>query len=428
MAELEYQRDIRFPATMQWLYRQEVLLTAYSARSEENARRAKKDLFSVQNSRKAREAGLAGLLDPVLMAGKKSAEEKLRQTLAQNPQLAPTGSAFQKIEEAQKIIAQSAKVYNLIESGQAFNSHLFTIARTITRSLDERSKPNGDRLREFRDSNKESLEFQLFSEEPLYNDFEILKLTDSLTFMLTQLGADHPLCQKVLAGQSPAKRATALILGSKLKDTAFRKALYKGSADELKKAGDPLVELVLSIDSEARALRKIMETQDEAKRQAYGQIAKAKFELEKNSSYPDATFTLRLAYGTCTGYEENGQHVPFQTTFAGLYERSAEHHNRPPFDIPDRWMKQKDKLNLATPYNFVCTADIIGGNSGSPVVNRKGEFVGIIFDGNIQSLVLNFIFSQEQARAVSVNCQAIIEALNKVYDASEIANELLGKK
>ena len=147
--------------------------------------------------------------------------------------------------------------------------------------------------------------------------------------------------------------------------------------------------------------------------------------MEQGSTYPDATFTLRLAFGLVKGYEEDGKKMPFQTTFAGLYQRAAEHKNQPPFDLPPRWEKRKSKLDPATPFNFVCTADIIGGNSGSPVVNRAGEFVGIIFDGNIQSLVLDFIYTEEQARAVSVNSQSILAALRKMYDASPLAEELV---
>jgi len=171
-------------------------------------------------------------------------------------------------------------------------------------------------------------------------------------------------------------------------------------------------------------VRKIMETQSEAKQQAHARIAKARFAVEGTSTYPDATFTLRLSFGAVKGYEENGKPVPFQTTFAGLYQRSAEHHGRPPFDLPPRWIKRKGKLDLHTPLNFVCTADIIGGNSGSPVVNRNGEFVGIIFDGNLQSLVADFAYTEVQGRAVSVGSPAIVEALRKVYDAKALAEEL----
>jgi hypothetical protein len=428
MAELKDLRDRLFPYVLQRLNSLEVMLLAYSVRNEENARRAKDLLFGVQNSRKAREGMFAGLLDCQLMAQKQKAEQKLRTAAAQDPNAKEVLVSWDSIAEAQQVIARNALEYNMLEAANAFNSTLFDIARTIARAVEEKPKPNGERLREFRDSNLESLEFQLFSEEPIYDDFEQVKLADSLTWLVRQLGYSHPLVQKVLAGRSPRQRAAELVLGTKLKDVALRRKLYAGTVADVNAAYDPMIELVKLIDPEARAVRKIIETQGEIKHQAYARIAQARFALEKTSSYPDATFTLRLAFGTVKGYQENGQAIPFQTTFAGLYERAAAHHYKPPFDLPRRWINRKDKLNLQTPLNFVSTADIIGGNSGSPVVNRRGEFVGIIFDGNIQSLVLDFAYTDLQARATSVNSQAIIEALRKVYGAAELADEIVGNR
>ena len=428
MAELGYLRDIRFPYALQWLNRLEVMLKVYSDRSEENARRAKEMLFGVQNSRKARQGMFAGLLDPELMAQKAADETALREKVAQNPDLKDGLAAWDQIAEAQRIVARDAREFNVLEGAQGFNSTLFSIARTLLRSVEERSKPSGQRLREFRESNRESLEFELFSEEPLYDDFEQLKLADSLTWLTEQLGFTNELVQAVLAGKSPRARATELVLGTKVKEVAVRRKLYAGTPSEVEAAHDPMIELARLIDPRARALRQVIETQDEVKRQAYAKIAHAKFVSEKNRTYPDATFTLRLAFGAAKGYEENGEKIPFQTTLAGLYERSAAHKNQPPFDLPQRWVDRKSKLNLATPFDFVSTADIIGGNSGSPVINRAAEFVGIIFDGNIQSLVLDFAYTEQQARAVSVNSQAILEALRNIYDAPAIADELTGKR
>lgn len=428
MAELEYLRDQCFPYVLQQLNSLEVMLLAYSARSDENARRAKDTLFGVQNSRKALDGMFAGLLDSQLMTQKQTVEQTLRTAVAQDPNAKEVLSSWDRIADAQQVIARNAQHYNLLEGAHAFNSTLFGIARTIARAVEEKAKPNGERLREFRDSNLESLELQLFSEEPIYDDFEQVKLDDSLTWLVKQLGYSHPLVQKVLADRSPRQRAAELVLGTKLKDVVLRRKLYAGTVADVEAANDPMIELARLVDPEARAVRKIIETQDEIKRQAHAKIAQARFALEKTSSYPDATFTLRLAFGTVTGYEENGQVIPFQTTFAGLYKRAAAHHYKPPFDLPRRWIDRKNKLNLNTPFNFVSTADIIGGNSGSPVVNRQGEFVGIIFDGNLQSLVLDFAYTDFQARAVSVNSQAIIEALRKVYGAAELADEIVGRK
>ena len=181
------------------------------------------------------------------------------------------------------------------------------------------------------------------------------------------------------------------------------------------------------IDAPAREARKIYSAQDEIKKQAYAEIAKARFAIEGASNYPDATFTLRLSYGTVRGYEQDGKQIPAFTDFAGLYQRAAEHDNRPPFDLPKRWLDKKTNLNLSTKFNFVSDADIIGGNSGSPVVNKANEFVGIIFDGNIQSLVLDCIYTDKQARAVSVDSAAIIEALAQSLRREPLVDELGGK-
>jgi hypothetical protein len=249
-----------------------------------------------------------------------------------------------------------------------------------------------------------------------------------LTDFASQFGADDPLVKKVLAGKSPHDRAVELVSGTKLKDVAVRKDLYGRDAAALQAARDPMIDLARLVDGPAREAKKIYDTQDEIKKQAYSEIAKARFATEGTGSYPDATFTLRLSYGTVRGYEQDGKQIPAFTDFAGLYQRSAEHDNRPPFDLPKRWIDKKASLNLATHFNFVSDPDIIGGNSGSPVVNKANEFVGIIFDGNIQSLVLDCIYTDTQSRAVSVDSAAITEALRKVYDAQPLVDELLSGK
>jgi hypothetical protein len=426
VAKLEYLRDHAFPYLLQRLYRWEVLLGAYSARDEENARKAKEFFFSVQNSRKARDGGLAGLLDPAIMNKKKEQEKALRAKVAEDPNLKDARDAWDKVAATQKIALKNLRRHTVLERGAGFNSNLFSIARTLVRAGEERTKPSNERLREYRDSNLGSLTFELFSDEPIYSDFEQLKLANALTFLCEQLGEDDPLVKKVLAGKSPTDRATQLIQGTKLKDVALRKQLYEGGKKAIDASEDPMIQLAKLVDAESRAVRKIMETQvDEVERQAYAQIAKAKYAVEGDKTYPDATFTLRLAFGIVKGYEENGKHIPFETTFAGLFERAKEHDNKPPFDLPRRWIERKDKLDLSTPFNFVLTADIIGGNSGSPVINRDAELVGIIFDGNIQSLVLDFAYTEVQARAVAVHSRGIIEALRKIYDANELADELI---
>lgn len=428
ISELEYTRDYRLPKTLARLYRLDVILSAYSGRSQENARRAKDELFGVQNSRKANIGRLAGLVDPQIMAKKVADEKKLRDAVASKPELQDAAGAWDRIAAAQKVIAENAPAYNLLEGGSAFNSELFHIARTLLRNAEERPKPNGERLREFTEAGRESLELALFSDKPIYDDLEELQLTDSLTYLIEEMGATNELVKQVLAGKSPTARATELIKNTKVKDVAFRKKLYEGDQSAVEAQKDPMIALAKLIDEPARAARKIIETQTEAKQQAHAKIAKARFAVEGTSNYPDATFTLRLAFGPVKGYEEGGKPIPAHTTFAGLYERAKEHGNRPPFDLPKIWIDRKSKLDLKTPFNFVSTADIIGGNSGSPVINRAGEFVGIIFDGNIQSLVLDFIYTDEIARAVSVDSRGIIEALRKVYRADKLVAELTKRK
>src|SRR5256714_2725467 len=433
--ELADMRDQEAPYLLNMFNRREVFFNAWAGRSFENARRARENLFGIQNNRKRYDGYLAALLDPEIDRSLKAREQKLRDAMAKDAKWKGTLAAYDRIRKAQDETAKILPVYNYYEtfrgkqgSGyrapRGFYSTLFKYARRLLRAGDERPKPNGERFPEFRDSNKESLELDLFSTEPVYDDMEQIMLTDSLTDLATRFGYNDPLVQKVLAGKSPAARADELIKGTKVKDVAIRKQLYEGGAAAVKAANDPMIELARLIDAPARASRKVYEAQDETKQQAYGDIAKARFAIEGTSNYPDATFTLRLSYGTVRGYEENGKAIPAFTDFAGLYTRSAEHTNQPPFDLPPRWVEKKAALNPATKYDFVSDADIIGGNSGSPVVNQANEFVGIIFDGNIQSLVLDCIFSDKEARAVSVDSAAITEALRKVYDANALADEL----
>ncbi|MEI7853900.1 MAG: S46 family peptidase [Planctomycetota bacterium] len=426
--ELQYFRDIGYPFLLNRLNRWEVLLNAFSGRSEENARQAKEFLFGVQNSRKARVGGLGGLLDPELMARKQAYELKLKEAVAKDAKLSDAKTAWDKVTASEKIRAELIKPYTVLEGAAGFNCEIFGIARTLVRAAEEKPKKNQERLREFRDSALESMELQLFSEEPIYDEYEIVKLADGLSFMASILGYKHPIVVTSLAGKSPQQRAAELVLGSKLKDVNERKRLYKEGTKAITASKDPILLLALAVDAESRKIRKRMELEvEEPKRQAYAEIAKVKFALEGTSTYPDATFTLRLAFGTVKGYEENGKKVPAETYYSGLYERSTEHMNKSPFDLPQRWIDKKGKLDMKVPLNFVCTADIIGGNSGSPVVNKDAEVVGLIFDGNIQSLVLDFAFTEEQGRAVSVHSQGMIEALRKVYEATNVADELEGK-
>ena len=316
-----------------------------------------------------------------------------------------------------------------LERMRGFAGHLAMTARSLVRAAAEKPKLNQDRMREFRDSNLPSLEQQLFSTEPVYKNLDIALLTDSLSEMQDALGKDNPDVQTVLQGKSPADAAKALITNTKLDDVAVRKQLYEGGQAAIDASTDPLIVAMRAIDPDARSVRKQFEDQvDSVTRRDGTIVAKARFAQSGFAQPPDATFTLRLSYGAVKGYQENGKSIPFATNIGGAYEHAAEHNNQSPYNLPESWMKSKTDLDLKTPLNFVSTADIIGGNSGSPTVNKKGEVVGIIFDGNIQSLPWKFAFSDAQGRAVSVDSRGIQEALRKIYGATALADELLGGK
>ncbi len=432
--EMADRRDREVPTWLRMFNRREVLLNAWGQRSFENLRRARDDLFGDRNNRKRYDGYVAALFDPEIWRAIEAREKKLRDAISRDPKLKGALSAYDRIRKAQAELAKIAPRYDYLEQERpitvgyrgprALYGTLFKYARLLTRALDERAKPNGQRIAEFRDSAKESLELSLFSSEPVYDDYEILRLTDSLTDFAEKFGGNGLLVKQVLAGKSPHARAAELVSDTKLKDVVFRKNLYGKRAEALQAVHDPMLDLARIIDGPAREARNAHEAQEEIKRQAYAEIAKARFAVEGTSTYPDATFTLRLSYGKVLGYEEDGKQIPPFTDFGGLYRRATEHDNKPPFDLPQRWIGRKAQLNPATKFNFVSDADIIGGNSGSPVVNKVNEFVGVIFDGNIQSLVLDCIFSDKQARAVSVDSAAITEALRKVYDAGALADEL----
>ena len=430
VAHLEFIRDRSFPLILNLIRRREVMLKTFGERSDENARRSKDELFGYQNSRKARLGMLAGLQDPALMGRKAAAEEAFRTALSENAKIQKSvGNAWDEVDSALAVWREIHNRRGLLESGWAFNTQLFRIARSILRQAEETSKPNADRLREFRESNLESLAQQIFSEAPIHADLETVKLADSLGMLVELAGANNPLAKKVLAGKSPRDRAAQLVGGTKLADVALRRKLADGGLDAVSACDDPMIELARAVDKPARHYRKIYEEKvEEPLRQAYARIANARFALYGTDNYPDATFTLRLAFGEVRGYSELGQPIPPWTTIGGAYDHAQRHGHKPPFALPQSWIDRKDKLDLDTPYNFICTADIIGGNSGSPLVNRRAEVVGLVFDGNLHSLVWDFAFDQEKGRTTSVHSAAIVEALTNVYQADALVAELTGSK
>lgn len=429
MTQLDFLRDVQYPAQLKLYQRRIALLENFSKESEENARIAKEDIFGLQNSQKAITGYNSGLVDKAIMEKKTADEAKLRANFKADPKNSGAPDPWDEIAGAIKTEKVIYPNYSYLERMRGFSSRLAQMARVLVRSAEEKPKPNQDRLREFRDSALPSLEQQLFSSEPIYKNLETTLLSDSLSDMQDALGRGNPDVKKVLQGKAPAEAAKDFIGNTRLDDIAVRKQLYEGGQAAIDASTDPLIVAMRSVEPDARAARKDFDDKVDAVVKRDGTaIAKARFAQSGFTQAPDATFTLRLSYGAVKGYREDSRAIPFVTTMGGAYEHAASHGEKPPYDLPESWIKSKPQLDLKTPLNFVSTADIIGGNSGSPTVNTKGEVVGIIFDGNIQSLPWNFAFSDVQGRAVSVDSRGIKEALRKIYGATALADELMGTR
>jgi Peptidase S46 len=426
VAHLEELRDTSIPIILRLLERREAMLKKYMAMGEEQTRQSQNELNNVQNSLKVYRGQIAGLKDKALMDRKSRDEAALRKSIAANPDRQKMyGDAWDAIGKAHQSLPSYIRERRIFDLGNGFNTTTFGIARTLVRMAAESEKPNAQRLPEFTDSRRASLELGLYSPAPIHDDFEKLKLADSLGFMVELLGADHPLAKQILNGKSPEVRANELIEGTKLKDVAFRKELAAGGSQAIASSTDPMIVLARTIDPKARELRTRYENEvTGVERANYSKIARARFDTEGTKLYPDATFTLRLSYGAVKGYLENGKKVAPFTTLGGLYDRATNFKSEFPYNLPPRWTEKKSAVDLKTPFNFVSTDDIIGGNSGSPTINQKGELVGLIFDGNIQSLVGDFMYDESVNRAISVDVRAMNEVLRKVFDANEIADEL----
>ena len=423
VAQLKTQRELFLPF---WLLRFAELrgrLIQYSKSSEEAARTAKDYLDSLENSIKVRRMQLAALLDDRLIERRSQEERKLRDAVVANAELrARAGSAWDDIARAEGRYREILQPYVWIEGAAGFNSDLFLFARQLLRAAEERAKPNAERLREYTEAQLPNLKQSLGAETPVYPQLEQVRLSFALERMREYLGPDNPVVKQALGKDSPDERARALVAGSTLGDPKARLALFEGGKGALTASQDPMIALARSIDDEARRLRKIYENEVQVPEQRAQQtIADARFKVYGTSNYPDATFTLRLSDGAVMGWTENGERVEPFTRLARLFERATGSF---PFALPQRWVAARPHLDMKTPVNFTTNNDIVGGNSGSPVVNAKGEVVGLIFDGNIHSISGSYWFDEEKNRAVAVHPAYIETALQDVYGARAIAKEL----
>jgi hypothetical protein len=427
-SQMEFLRDLSYPFTIANYERRRKLLKEFGKRGPEYARIAQGPLFGIENSLKATTGYQSGLLDKNLMDKKAKDEEALRASVRQNPEMENEyGKTWDEIAEAEKRFASFFKAYSYFERGAGFTTSYFNTARTLVRLAMEKDKPNDQRLREYRDSALPSLTRRLLTPLPIYDELEVFNLTDALIQLQKELGSYQEV-KWLISGKLAENVAKELIAGTKLKDVEVRKKYLEGGLDAIYMSDDPMIKLALLVDPISRGLRKKYEKEvDSVETKNGALIARAMFKLKGTSIPPDATGTLRLSFGAVKSYVENTKKIPFFTTFQGLYEKSAKFGNQAPYELPTSFINKKAAVKLGTPLNFVATCDSIGGNSGSPVINRKGEFSGVLFDGNIQSLPARFVYSDQQCRSVMVHCQGIIEALLKVYDAKPLVDELIGK-
>lgn len=423
VAQLKRERDVVLPF---WLIRYVELrgrMIQYSKASDEAARTAKDYLDSIENAIKVRRMQLAALLDDRMMDQKAAEERKLRDAVNANPALrASAGTAWDDIARAEQRYRDIHVPYTWFEGAAGFNSELFSYARALVRAADERVKPNADRLREYTDGALPRLKASFEAESPVYPDFEQMRLAFSLERMREYLGPDHAIIKTVLGARSPDERARELVTGSTLADPKVRAKLYDGGAEALRASNDPMIALARQVDAESRRLRRIHEEDVQGPvGVAQQKIADVRFKVYGTGLYPDATFTLRLTYGAVDGWMEAGMRVDPFTRLDRLYERTT---GAPPFQLPPRWIDTKPRIDLSSRANFAATTDIVGGNSGSPMVDAQGRVVGLIFDGNIHSIAGSFWFDPQMNRTVAVHPHFMRTALGIIYPAARLAKEL----
>lgn len=423
MSQLRMLRDVEYPL---WLLRYSELrgrMLAWAETSPEAARTVQQRILGLENGIKVRRNQLKALQNDEMMAIKAGEEARLMKTVMRKKKLRRKyGDAWKQIDGAMQTYRNFYEDYLFIEGGAAFYSDLFSYARTIVRGTAERELPNEERIRAYTDAAMPGLEQSLFADRPIDREFENLGLTFSLQKMVEWLGPDSRYVHLVLQNSSPKKIARELSNSSKLDDADYRRMLWEGGVNAVKSSDDPLIQLALRIDDESRALLKRYEDEVEAPRtRGQEMIADARFIAYGTATYPDATFTLRVTYGAVTGWQEKGIMLDPFTRASRLYERATGEH---PFKLPDSWVDNRDALNMNTPFNFVATTDITGGNSGSPMLSADGKLVGLAFDGNIHSIAGSYWFDKSINRTVGVNTAIILEALDKIYDAGHLVDEL----
>jgi hypothetical protein len=425
MSQLEYQRDFEMPISLKLLRARIDTLEKYSAKGAEQARQAESEIFNLQNSFKARDGMLRGLMDKNVMAKKEKDEADFRARVMANPEWkAAYGSAWDEIAQAVKKEESRTKD----EYYRGLNSQLANIATSIVQYVAQVKKPDGERLPGFHDAQLESLKFRLFSPAPIYPAMEIARMTGALEADIAGAGPDTAFIKTVLKGRTPSQAAADLVNGTQLRDPDVRRKLIEGGEAAVAASTDPMIVLARELDPMRREMIKWLQDNVESVEQRGGeQLGKARFAVYGKSTYPDATFTLRLSYGQVKGYPMNGTLAPPKTTYFGLYDRSDGFDGKFPFNLPPRYVDGRTKLDLSTPLDFVTTNDVVGGNSGSPVINRNGEIVGLVFDGNIESLVGDYVYDIETNRTVNVHTAAMTEALGKIYHADGLLKELLGE-
>ncbi|MBI2386356.1 MAG: S46 family peptidase [Elusimicrobia bacterium] len=428
VAQLEYARDLGLPLYLKAAAEKRADYYAYAKLGAEQQRRSKDRIFGIENAIKAVTGEYEGLLDPKLLGSLRAAEDGLRKSVAESKDESTAGAkgSWDKIAAATKK-AGDRRIQTTYRRFDA--TKVAGLANTVVRYVAEVAKPNDKRYEEFRDSALESLKFRLFSPAPMYPDMEEFFLRRALEDAVRELGENDDFVRAAIGGGEPAKVAKDLIAGTRLFDVAARRKLIEGGEKAVADSDDALIVWARKLDPVYRAQRKWYEDEIESVTVAEGnRIAKARFAVYGKSTYPDATFTLRMSYGKVAGYEQGTTLVAPFTTFYGLYDRAIGHSEKPPFDLAPRVKAAKAKLKLGTKVNFVTTNDIIGGNSGSPIVNAKGEYVGLVFDGNIHSLVGRYAYDDARNRTVAVHSSGILEALRAVYGMGALADEVAGRK